>query len=128
MKEHPLSLHLTRASSIRLPYPPYLWSVTRRSVGMWLLARSAYVLVLMAAVMFRLLPFDEGIAGALHPLAAARVGLVALAAMGVWWDRSRSHELLLHANLGAWPGWFWTASLLTALVMDVSIQTLLAAL
>ncbi len=53
---------------------------------------------------------------------------MALAAFLVWWDRRRAHELLLPANLGAWPGWFWTASLLTALVLDVGVQALLAAL
>lgn len=120
-------IRITPAST-RLPYPPYLWKVVRRSVGIWLLVRSAYVLVLMAAAMFGLLPFDEGIAAALHPLGPARVVLVALAAVGVWWDRRRSHELLLPANLGAWPGWFWSASLLTGLVLDVGIQTVLAAL
>ena len=119
-----MSPHLTPAS-LRLPYPPYLWKVVRRSVGMWLLIRIAYVFVLMVAVMFGLLSFDDGLAGALHPLGAARVALVALAAAGVWFDRMRSHELLLPANLGAWPGWFWTASLLTGLVLDVVVQTLL---
>lgn len=116
------------AASLRLPYPPYLRKVIRRSVAMWILVRIAYAFVLMAAVMFGLLSFADGLAGALHPLWATRVVLVALAAFGVWFDRSRSHELLLPANLGAWPGWFWTASLLTGLVLDVGIQTLLGAL
>lgn len=94
---------------------------------MWLLVRSAYVVVLMAAVMAGLIPFADGIAAVLHPLWAMRIVLVALAAVGVWFDRSRAHELLLPANLGAWPGWFWSASLLTALVLDVVVQTLLGA-
>lgn len=116
-------------ASIRLPYPPYLWKVIRRSVGIWLLARSAYVVVLVTgAAFFGLLPPAEVIALVLHPLWATRAVLVALAAVGVWWDRRRFHELLLPANLGAWPGWFWTASLLTALALDVVVQTLLAAL
>ncbi|HEV2121956.1 MAG TPA: hypothetical protein VGW38_04160 [Chloroflexota bacterium] len=117
------------AASIRLPYPPYLWKVIRRSVGIWLLVRSAYVVVLMVGVaLFDLLPLAEGTALVLHPAWATRAVLVALATVLVWWDRRRSHELLLPANLGAWSGWFWTASLLTALVLDVAIQTLLAAL
>lgn len=115
--------------SIGFPYPPYLWQVVRRSVGIWVLARSADVVVLMAGVgFFGLLPLAEGIAQALHPGWATRAVLVVLAAVVVWWDRRRSHELLLPANLGAWSGWFWTASLLTALVMDLAVQTLLAAL
>ena len=115
------------AASLRLPYPPYLWGVIRRSVGIWLLVRVAYAGLMVAMELFGLLPTDEGTALALHPLWAARAVLVALAAVLVWWDRRRSHELLLPANLGAWPGWFWTASLLTALVLDVGIQALLAA-
>jgi hypothetical protein len=78
--------------------------------------------------LFGLLPHDEGIALALHPLWVSRAILVALAAFLVWWDRRRAHELLLPANLGAWPGWFWTASLLAALVLDAGVQALLAAL
>lgn len=115
------------AASLRLPYPPYLRNVVRRSVGIWLLVRMAYIGVLMAAAASDLLPLAEGVALALHPLRATRAVLVALAAFLVWWDRMRAHELLLPANLGAWPGWFWTASLLTALVLDVVIQALLAA-
>src|SRR3712207_5484832 len=56
------------AVSIRLPYPPYLGKVIRRSAGIWLLVRIAYVAVLMAAAAFRLLPFADGVAAALHPL------------------------------------------------------------
>jgi hypothetical protein len=126
--EHPVSPHRL-AASIRLPYPPYLWQVIRRSAGIWLLARSAYVVVLMAGVgFFNLLPPSEGIARVIHPGLATRAVLVALAAVLVWWDRRRSHELVLPANLGAWPGWFWTDSLLTALLLDLAIQTFLAAL
>lgn len=117
------------AASMRLPYPPYLRQVVRRSVGMWLLVRIAYVFVLMAAMMFLgLLSFAEGTAAALHPGGAARAVLVALTAVLVWWDRKRSHELLLSANLGVWPGWFWAASMLIALVLDVAVQTVLGAL
>lgn len=116
-------------AAIRLPYPPYLWRVIRRSVGIWLLVRSAYVVVLMAgAASFDFPPPAEVIAHVLHPTWATRAVLVALVAVLVWWDRRRSHELLLPANLGAWSGWFWTASLLTALVLDMAVQPLLAAL
>jgi hypothetical protein len=114
------------AVSIRLPYPPYLWKVVRRSAGMWLLVRMAYAGTLMAAVAFGLLP-PEGIAEVLHPVWPTRILLVALTALFVWWDRRRSHELLLPANLGAWPGWFWTGSLLAASVMDIAVQAILAA-
>jgi hypothetical protein len=116
------------AVSIRLPYPPYLWKVVRRSAVMWLLVRCAYAGVLMAALAFGLLPPAAGIAEALHPAWPTRILIVALTAFFVWWDRKRSHELLLPANLGAWPGWFWTASLLTALVVDIVVQALLSAL
>ncbi|WP_420128035.1 hypothetical protein [Longimicrobium sp.] len=123
MSRHPL------AASIGLPYPPYLWNVVRRSAGMWLLARIAYVVVFMAGAAFLgALSPAEVIALVLHPLWTMRVVLVVLAAIAVWWDRRRAHELLLHANLGTWPGWFWTASLLTALVLDVVLQAPLAAL
>lgn len=116
------------AAPLRLPYPPYLWKVFRRGAGIWLLVRIAYVMVFIAgAAFFGLLSPAEVIALALHPVPAARAVLVALAAVLVWWDRRRFHELLLPANLGAWPGWFWTASLLAALVLDVAVQTLLAA-
>lgn len=97
-------------------------------MGIWLLVRTAYAGVLMAAAASGLLTRAEAIALVLHPLWATRVLLAALAAFLVWWDRRRAHELLLPANLGAWPGWFWAASLLTALVLDVVVQALLAAL
>ncbi|MQA92677.1 MAG: hypothetical protein GEU90_21050 [Gemmatimonas sp.] len=112
--------------SIGLPYPRYLGTVIRRSVLVWLLVRITYVVVLMAGVLsFGLLSLPEGISAGLHPAWTIRVFLVMVAAFLVWWDRRRSHELLLHANLGAAPGWFWTASLLTALVLDVAIQAIL---
>lgn len=112
------------AAVIRLPYPSYLWKVIRRSAGMWLLVRSMYGLV----AFFNLLPPAEGTAQALNPAWITRALLVALTTVLVWWDRWRSHELLLHANLGAWSGWFWTAPLLTALMLDIAVQTLLTAL
>lgn len=115
-------------ASIRFPYPPYLLKVIRRSLGTWLLVRSAYAGALLGtAGMLNILPPAEVVALALHPSWATRGVLMALAAGMVWWDRRRSHELLLPANLGAWPGWFWTASLLAALVLDVGVQALVAA-
>ena len=116
------------AASIRLPYPPYLRKVIRHSVVIWMLVRSAYAVVLVWAELYGLLPPGAGMDEALHPAWAARALLVAGAALLVWWDRQRAHELLLPANLGVWPGWFWTASLLTALVLDVAVQSVLAAL
>ena len=116
------------AVSLRLPYPPYLWKVVRRSAGMWVLVRMAYAGTLMAAVAFGLLPPADGIAEVLYPAWPMRILLVALTAFFVWWDRRRSHEMLLPPNLGAWPGWFWTGSLLAALVVDIAVQAILAAL
>jgi hypothetical protein len=115
------------AASLRLPYPSYLWKVVRRSVVMWLLVRIAYAGVIMAAVAYGLIP-PEGIAEVLHPVWPTRILLVALTAFFVWWDRRRAHELLLPANLGAWAGWFWTGSLLAALVVDVAVQAVLGLL
>jgi hypothetical protein len=127
--DRPLMSRQSVTASIRLPYPPYLWRVIRRSVGIWLLARNTYVVVLMVGVLFfNLLPLDEGLARVLHPGWATRAVLVTVATFVVWWDRRRSHEVLLPANLGAWSGWFWTASLVAALASDVAVQTLIAAL
>jgi hypothetical protein len=53
------------AASLRLPYPPYLWKVIRRSAGMWLLVRCAYAFLMVGMELFGLLPHDEGIALAL---------------------------------------------------------------
>lgn len=108
------------AASIRLPYPPYLWKVVRQSALLWVLARLLYSIVLWLAT--------RDLTATLHPSWITRLVLVALAAFLMWWDRRRSHELLLPANLGAWSGWFWSASLLAALVLDMAVQTLLAAL
>jgi hypothetical protein len=102
--------------SIGIPYPPYLWIVVRHSVVMWLLVR------LMVSVLFA---FGAGLSAVLHPAGTTRIFIIVITAFLVWWDRRRSHELLLHANLGAWPGWFWAASLLTAAVLDGATQTLL---
>ena len=127
MDEQPMSRHST-AASIGLPYPPYLRKVIRRSAGMWLLVRCAHVVALLvAAASSDLIPPAEGVALALRPGWATRSVLVGLAAVLVWLDRRRSHELLLPANLGAWSGWFWGASLLTALASDIAVQTFLAA-
>lgn len=113
---------------VGLPYPPYLRQVIRRSVWTWVLVRILSIVVIIAAAAFLdFLPPDQVIAAALHPAWAIRIGLVALAAALVWIDRRRFHELLLPANLGVWPGWFWIASLLAAAVLDVAVQTLLAA-
>ncbi len=116
------------AAPFRLPYPPYLWRVSRGSAGLWVLVRIAYsVVTVVGAALLGILTYDEIVGLVLHPNWATRASLVATAAVMVWWDRRRSHELLLHANLGAWPGWFWAASLLAAAVLDVAVQTLIAA-
>jgi hypothetical protein len=82
----------------------------------WLLVR-VLILVLLAAT--------ADISVALHPGWTTRAFLVVATALLVWWDRMRSHELLLHADLGASPGWCWAASLLTACAMDAAVQALI---
>jgi sterol desaturase/sphingolipid hydroxylase (fatty acid hydroxylase superfamily) len=111
---------------IRPPYPRYLWILSQRSVLLWLLVRITYVVVLMVGVMlFGLLPLPEGISAALQPPLSARITFIATTAILVWWERRRAHEVLLPANLGASPGWFWTASLVTVSVLDMAIQAIL---
>jgi hypothetical protein len=107
MRRHS-SLPLSVVESMRLPYPPYLWKIVRQSAILWILVR--------------LLTF------ALHPAWITHVSLVALVACLVWWDRRRSHEMLLPANLGAPSGWFWAASIITATVLSIATATLLAVL
>jgi hypothetical protein len=105
------------AGALGLPYPPYLWLVVRQSALLWVLARLLISLVLFLATM------DDS--AALHPGWITRAFLVLATALLVWWDRRRSHELLLHSVLGASPGWFWAASLLTACAMDAAVQALI---
>lgn len=125
MPSAPVTTHRVVAS-IALPHPPYLRKLIRRSAGIWLLVRCMSVVVLMAGVaFFNLLPFDEGVATALHPGWVTRAVLVAVTAFLVWWDRRRARELVFYANLGTHPGWFWGASLLTASALDIVVQTLL---
>jgi hypothetical protein len=104
------------AGALGLPYPPYLWLVVRQSALLWVLAR-VLILVLLTAT--------ADVSVALHPGWTTRAFLVVVTALLVWWDRRRSHELLLHAVLGASPGWFWAASLLTACAMDAAVQALI---
>lgn len=116
------------AASLGLPHPPYLLRVIRRSAGLWLLVRCGYVVVLaVAASSSDLLTPAEAVASGLQPNVVTRAVLVAVAAFLVWWDRKRAGELLLHANLGARPVWFWAAAILTASVLDIVVQTLVAA-
>lgn len=102
-----------------LPYPPYLWKVACRSALVWVPVRIAAFIVMWWA---------DGFSAALHPVGGARAGIVVLTAYAVWWDRRIARELLLPANLGARPVWFWAASLLAAAAMDVVVQALLRAL
>lgn len=104
------------AGALGLPYPPYLWLVVRQSMVIWLLVRVLILLLLAAATDVSIAP---------HPGFTTRAFLVVVTALLVWWDRRRSHELILHAELGASPGWFWAASLLTACAMDLAIQALI---
>lgn len=107
------------AQSLAFPYPRYLWVVVRQSALVWVLAR---------LLIFFVLWLTGGIVVALHPNFATRAFLVAVTALLVWWDRRRAHELLLPANLGASPGWFWAASLLAASLLDLVLQTLVGVL
>jgi hypothetical protein len=109
--------HWAAMVSATFPYPPYLWKVVRQSALLWVLARLTYSVIFWLAT--------DDLAVALHPNWITRIFLIAVAAFLVWWDRKRAHEVLLPANLGAAPEWFWTASLLAALVLDVTLQTLL---
>ncbi len=126
---HRLAEHRARraflAVRLRFPYPPYLREVIGRSVALWVAVRIMYVVVLLvgAASMAR----GEALGFALNPAWPTRMLLVALVASLVWWDRRRSHELLLPANLGTAPAWFVVASLATGAVLDVSVQHVLAA-
>ena len=122
------SVRWTAASmaALGLPYPPYLRKVIGRSAGIWLLIRCMYVVLLMVGVsFFNFLPVAEGVASAMHPSGGTRIVVIAVTAFLTWWDRKRFHEVLLYANLGAHPGWFWAASLLTASVLDMLVQALL---
>jgi hypothetical protein len=103
--------------AVGLPYPPYLWFVVRQSALLWLLAR-VLILVLFLAV--------GDVSVALHPGWATHAFLIMVTAFLVWWDRRRSHELLLHAELGAAPGWLWAATLLTACAIDAAVQSLIS--
>lgn len=108
----------------KFPYPPLVVRVLRTSAAVWLLARLAYVVVLVVAVYFFGLPSDEGISAALHPTPLSRGVLVAVTAVLVWLDRRRSHEHLLQANFGVSPLWSATASIVAAGVMDVGVHSL----
>lgn len=105
---------------MRLPYPPYLWTVVRRSALLWVLVRLMFSFVLLLAT--------KDLTVALHQNWITHIVLVAVVAFLVWLDRKNSHELLLPANLGASSGWFWIASGLTAAVLEMTTQILLAAL
>ena len=105
--------------SVGFPYPRYLWTVVCQSALVWVLARLLF---------FVLLWLVAGLPIALAPTLTTRVFLVALTAFLVWWDRRRAHELLLPANLGAWSGWFWAASLFTASLLDLTLQALVGVL
>lgn len=128
MSSAPATRHRVVAS-IGLPHPPYLRKVIRRSAGIWVLVRCMYVVVLMfGGLGLGVLPLAEGAAGALHPGWETRSALVAVTTFLVWWDQKRYGELFFHANLGTHPGWFWTASLVTASLFDIVVQTLIEAL
>jgi hypothetical protein len=101
--------------SIGFPYPAYLGTVVRHTAVMWALVRLLFFVILAGGA---------GLSAALHPTWSTRIFLIAFTAFLVWWDRRRSHELLLHANLGARPGWFWAASLVTAAVLEGAMRLL----
>ena len=112
------------AAYIGLPYPPYLRKVIRRSAGMWVIVRCAWVAVVIGGMLFGSMRLPEALGAALHPGWSTRTILVAVATFLVWWDRRRFRELILHGNLGAHPGWFLGTSLLAASVLDIVVQTL----
>lgn len=108
----------------KLPYPPLLLRVLRTSAVIWLLVRSAYVLLLLVG-MGTSGVVGEGVSAALQPSGLSRILLVALTAVLVWLDRRRAHEHLLPANFGVSPLWFWSASLLAAAVLDLGTHAIL---
>lgn len=109
------ALDLKIVETLRLPYPGYVWKIFRITAVLWLLLR------LMSTVFLVLVLDVEGSVAASQP----SLGLPALL---VWIDRKRSHEQLLHANLGAWEGWFWVVSLFLALGLDAVVYLLLSSL
>ena len=102
---------MSLAHTLKLPDPGYLRTVLWKSAGMWLMIR----LLLFAFFFF---VFQVGMSAVLQPT----WGLPALL---VWMDRRRSHEQLLHANLGASEVWFWSVSLLTVFTLDAAATALL---
>jgi hypothetical protein len=100
--------------ALRLPYPGYLLRVIRMSAGMWFLVRLLAFLVVALAT-------HLGLTAAIQ----ATYGIPALL---VWIDRKRSHELLLHANLGASELWFWGVSLVAVFALDFAANALLLSL
>ena len=96
--------------ALRLPYPGYLWRLARMSAVMWLVVR-------VGVVVFLGLGLRMGPAALLQPT----YGVPALL---VWIDRKRSHEQLLHANLGASELWFWALSLAVVLLLDFAATAL----
>ena len=98
---------------MKLPYPGYLWTVTRNSFLMWVLVRLMFVVALWPLM---------GLSAAVHQ---PTWGIPALL---VWFDRRQNHEQLLHANLGTSELCFWGASLLTVCGLDLVAQALLLSL
>lgn len=60
--------------------------------------------------------------------AAAHQPLMGVPAVLVWLDRRIFREELLPANLGAAEGWFWAASIITAIGLDVVAELVLGLL
>lgn len=111
---------------LAFPYPRYLWTVVRRGAVIWLLLRLVHLaLLLVAAVFFGLLTPAAALADARDPGWTTRAMLVGLTAALVWWDRRRSGELLLQADLATSTLWFWTSSVAASVVLDVTVQALL---
>jgi hypothetical protein len=93
---------------------------------MWLLVRAGYVIVLMVGAQFLgLLPLEEAIQAALHPVWPSRLLLVVLTAVLVHLDRKLAHEHLLQANLGVPAVWFSATSLVAAGLSDLTVQALM---
>ena len=118
MVSGPGSMSRRAAVATGIPYPPYLRRIVRRAAVMYLLIRCTLLFVLA---------LEGDVEGALHPTVGMRGIMIAVAVFLVWWDRRRAGERLLHANLGARPGWFLTAALLTAWVLDLIVAALLGA-
>jgi hypothetical protein len=116
----------SRPVVVKTPHPSLLLHTFRASVLVWLLARVAYVLVIMVgADAFGFVAAEQAMAAAMNPVWPSRLLLVAITVVLVHIDRMRAHEPLLQANLGGPGTWFLATSFLAAGMTDLAVQQLM---